>query len=270
MAADPSRWWYALIPFPVMVLVRYALVGVITLLLPTAGPSRAEALPVLLLGLAASLAGALVIVTAPVFVAGLVLDIRALRTHSVWTPNWGYAALGLAAVVGLVINWVALLSIPAAAAYLGIRRREVGHPLGGGQPASGTPTSPDRQDVGAPESRWRPKSRWGYGVVVPPALELTGRGALWAVRTTGLLRQGSDPLTLLVPVAALLVAVGLVPVFAVSLYLDASAVGDASAEETPDPQVWGLLGIASLLSVPLFRLTLMPLVALAYGVRRGA
>lgn len=262
MPSDPSRWWYALLPFPVLVGLRYVLDGLITLLLPTAGPSRSEALPVLLVGIAASLVGALVVVTAPLFVAGMLLDIRTLRDHSPWTPHWGYGVLGILPILGLLIDWLALVSIPVTVAYLGLRRYRVGYPLGSGRPAdraatTGSALLSDRPSI----------SRWGYGVMLPPVLELAGGTVLWVVRATGLLRQGSDPLTLLVPVALILIALGLVPLFAVSLYYDAKAVRKASNDLTPNPLAWGLIGLGSLVGLALFRVTLMPFIALVYGIR---
>lgn len=257
MTRDPSRWWFALVPFPILVGLRYGLLWLTTLLLPTAGPSRSEALPVLLSGVGASLVGALVVATAPLFVAGVVLDIRALRARSSWRPHWGYGTLGILPVLGIFVEWFALLSIPTAIGYLELRRRKIGHPLGHGDADVDTTTDTVRSSAHSP-------SRWWYGVVIPPVLELSGGGVFWTVQTSGVLRQGSDPLTLLVPMAFILVAIGLVPLFAISLYLDAKTVSDG----TLDPQVWGLLGIGSIVGLVLFRLTFMPLVALAYVVRR--
>lgn len=259
MSRDPSRWWYALVPFPVLVGLRYALVWLTELALPTAGPTRSEALPVLLLGLAASLVGALVVIAAPLFLGGLLLDIRTLRTRSAWTPHWGYGLLGAIPVAGLVLVWPALLSIPAALTYLERRRRMVGHPFGDGRTAE--PSSKATADARA---RTTP---WVYGIVVPPALEVAGAVLAWGVLSTGLLQQGAAPLSLLVPIATSLVAVGLVPLFAVCLYLDATEVRDASEAATPRPLVWGLLGLGSLVGLAFFRVTLMPFVALVYWFR---
>lgn len=263
MASDPSRWWVAMLPFPVLVALRYVLVWLTTLLLPSAGPTRAEALPVLLLGVGSSLVGALVVVTAPLFAAGVLLDVRTLRTRSSWRPHWGYGALGLFPVLGIFVEWVALLSIPAAIGYLELRRRSVGYPRGREQP----PDAATRTGAVTSSAHASP-SGWWYGVVIPPVLELAGAGLLWTVRTTGLLGQGSAPLTLLVPVALTLVAVGFVPLFAVSLYFDAKTVSDASSESGPAPRVWGLLGIGSLAGLLLFRITFMPIVAGSYVWRR--
>lgn len=262
MSGAPSRWWSALLPFSVLVGLRYVLVWLTELLLPTAGPTRAGALPVLLLGLAASLVGALVIATAPLFIGGLLLDIRTLRTNSSWTPHWGYGLLGLIPVVGLVVTWVALLSIPSTLAYLEHRRRKVGYPYGDGQPAE--PSSPsDAIHLSAGP----PTSRWVYGILVPPVLELTGKVLSWTVLWTGLLRQGSTPLSLLVPVGTILVAVGLIPLFAVCLYFDATVVRDAASEAMPTPLVWGLMGLGSSIGFVFLQISLMPLVALLYLVR---
>lgn len=263
MASDPSRWWFAIVPFPVLVGLRYVLVWLTTLLLPTAGPSRAEALPVLLLGVGGSLVGALVVVTAPLFGAGVLLDVRALRIRSSWRPHWGYGALGVFPILGIFVKWVALLSIPAAIGYLELRRRRIGYPRGRGQPPDvGTTTGVVTSSAQASQSEW-----W-YGVVIPPVLELTGAGLLWTVRATGVLDQGSSPLTLLVPLALTVVAFGLVPLFVVSLYVDAKRVGDGSSGTGPGPRVWGLLGVGSLVGLVLFRITFMPIVALLYIWRR--
>lgn len=262
MTRDPSRWWYMLVPFPILVGLRYALLWLTTQLLPVAGPSRSDALPVLLSGLGASLVGALVVATAPLFVAGIVLDIRALRARGSWRPHWGYGTLGIVPVLGIFVEWFALLSIPTAIGYLELRRRNIGHPLG--QPDADRDTTTDTVESSAHTH----PSRWWYGVIIPPVLELTGAGVAWTVRTTGLLRQGSDPLTLLVPMALIVVAIGFVPLFAISLYLDAKTVSDASSDARLNPQVWGLLGIGSVVGLLLFRITFMPLIALAYIVRR--
>lgn len=262
MRRDPSRWWYALVPFPVLVGLHYGLEGLTALLLPTAGPTRAEALPVLLAGVATSLIGAIVVVTAPLFLVGLVLDVRTLRARGTWSPHWGYVVLGVPPVVGVFVEWVALLSIPAAIGYLERRRRTTGHPFGSGK--ADTEVSTDATQPSGHAYR----SRWWYGVVLPPLLELTGGGIVWIVRTMGLLRQGSDPLTLLVPIAIIGVAIGLIPIFAISLYLDAKTVSDGSSGGISNPQIWGLLGIGALLGLVLVRLSFMPLVAIAYLVRR--
>lgn len=262
MAHDSSRWWYALVPFPILVGLHYGLLWLTKLLLPTAGPSRSEALPVLLSGLSTSLVGALVVATAPLFLAGVVLDVRALRARTPWRPHWGYGTLGVLPVLGIFFKWFALLSIPTTIGYLELRRRKIGQPLGQGEAEMETTT--DMVASSTQASPWR----WWYGVVVPPVIELTGAGVFWFGRTTGVLRQGSDPLTLLVPIALIMVAIGLVPLFAVSLYLDTKTVSDASGETIPDPRVWGLLGIGSLIGLALFRLSFMPLIALAYVFRR--
>lgn len=263
MTRDPSRWWYALLPLPILIGVRSVFVGLMKLLLPTAGPTPAEALPVLLMGIGASLVGALVVVSVPLFTAGVLLDIRALRTRSSWTPHWGYGALGVLPVPGIFVEWFALVSIPAVIGYLELRRRSVGHPIGRGQPTDrGTTTAADQSSA-----RTSP-SRWWYGVVVPPVLELAGQFVVWTVRTTGLLRRGSDPLALLVPMALILVGVGFVPVFAISLYRDAKAVREVSGDTILDPRIWGVLGLGSLVGLVLFRITFMPVIALAYVLGR--
>ena len=264
MARDPSRWWYLLVPFPVLVGARYLLAWLTGLLLPTAGPTPTEALPVLFLGLGASLVGALVVATAPLFAAGVILDVRALRTRSSWTPHWGYGTLGLLPVLGVVVEWVALVSIPATIGYLELRRRRIGYPLGRRRSTDGDTTLATVQSSIQP-----PSSLWWYGVLVPPVVELTGRFVFWAVRTAALLRQGSDPLTLLVPVALTLLAVGLIPLFAVSLYRNAKGEGGspAAGEPTLDPRVWGVLGLGSVVGLLIVRTTFMPIVALAYVLR---
>lgn len=262
MSHNPSRWWYALVPFPVLVGIRYALLWLTSVLLPTAGPSRFEALPALLSGLGASLVGALVVATAPLFLAGLVLDIRALRARASWRPHWGYGTLGVVPIVGVFIEWVALLSIPTAIGYLELRRRKVG------QRSGYEAADMDPETASVESSAQAPRSRWLYGVILPPVLELTGVSVFWTVRTFGILRQGSDPLTLLVPIALVLVAIGFVPLFAISLYRDAKTVRDTSSTAIPYPHVWGFLGIGSLVGLVLFRITFTPLVALAYLLRR--
>lgn len=262
MTPDPSRWWYALVPFPLLVGVRYGLTWLTTQLLPTVGPSRSDALPVLLTGVGASLVGALVIVTAPLFVAGLVLDIRALRARGSWRPHWGYVALGAVPVLGIVVEWVALLSIPTAIGYLERRRRATGHPFG--HAAADMETTAAMAEATTQTS----PSRWWYGVILPPALELTGAGVFSTLRASGVLRQGSDPLTLLVPLALVLIAIGFAPLFAISLYRDATAVRDASSDAILDPRLWGLLGIGSIVGLALFRISFMPFVAVAYLFRR--
>ncbi len=263
MTQDPSRWWYALLPFPVLVGLRYGLVWLTMLVLPAAGPSRSEALPVLLLGLGASLVGALVVASAPLFIAGLILDVRTLRNHATWTPHWGIAALGILPLLGLVVKWTALVSIPAMIGYLGLRRSRTGYPFGQGQ------ASDDETTTAIPQSSTQlPSSQWWFGVVIPPALELAGGLAVWIGRTTELISQGSEPLSLLLPVALILLAGGLVPVFALSLYLNAKTVSSRPDESRLDPRVWGLLGLGSLAGLVLFRVTLMPLIALVYLLQR--
>lgn len=260
MTRGPSRWWYALVPFPVLVSLRYGLGWLTKQLLPTAGPTLAEALPVLFSAVGASLVGVLVIATAPLFVAGLFLDIRALRDRGSWKPHWGYGIPGVVAGLGIVVEWLAILSIPTAIGYLAVRRRRTGQPFGNAGSHMGTSSS---TTVSAADS----SPSWWYGVVLPPVLELTGWALLWLVRTTGALRQGSEPLTLLGPMALVLTAVGLVPVFALSLYLDAKRVGDT----VPYPGVWGLLGVGSVLGLVLIHSTFMPVIAIAYVlVRRQA
>lgn len=263
MTNDPSRWWNALLPFPILVALRYVVVWLTTQLLPTAGPTRSEALPVLFLGLGGSLIGALVVATAPVFAVGLALDVRALRNHSSWTPHWGYGILGVVPVLGIFIESFALVSIPVAGGYLAIRRRRIGYPL------EREPMAERDPKIATNRSRLHePASRWFYGVVIPPLLEMAGWLVLWLVGTTGILREGSDPLTLLVPVALVLTAVGLVPLFAVSLYLDARAVNDAQGGPIVKPVVWGLVGLGSLVALVLFRAPFTPIIAIAYLVRR--
>lgn len=260
MTRDPSRWWYALVPFPTLVGLRYGLVGLTAQLLSTAGPSRSAALPVLLSGAGASLVGALVVVTAPLFVVGIVLDIRALRARGSWRPHWGYGTLGVLPVLGIFVEWFALLSIPTVIGYLELRRRNIGHPLG---PAAADVDTPTVEST----TQTYP-SRWWYGVIVPPVLELTGWGIFWTLRTSGGLRQGSDPLTLLGPIALILVAIGVVPLFAISLYLDAKTVNEASSDSIPNPTIWGLVGVGSIVGLVLFRITFMPLITVAYVLRR--
>ncbi|MFB6192263.1 MAG: hypothetical protein ABEI11_02950 [Haloarculaceae archaeon] len=263
MSRDASRWWYALLPFPAFVGLRSLFLALTGVLLPAAGPTRGEALPVLLAGIASTLVGGLVLAAAPAFVAGAVLDVRTLREQSRWTPSWAYAvALAAVPAAALAVERAGVLAIPATVAYLVVRRRRVGEPFGRSAPADAPASTPAEPTTGAPDSPW-----W-YGVVGPPALELTGSVVLWAGRVTGVLREGSDPLALLVPAAFVLLGVVLVPVFAVSLYLDARTVRDAPTGPQLDPHVWGLAGLGAVVGLLLVRVTFMLPIALAYEYRR--
>lgn len=263
MTRDPSRWWYALLPFPMLVGLRYGLLWVTTMLLPTAGPSRSEALPVLLTGISAAFVGALVVVAAPLFLLGAILDVRALRTHSSWRAHWGYAALGMLPALGLFVEWVALVSIPSTLGYLALRRRRVGYPMGGGRSAE-----VDEMPQGIRPSAQTAASRWWYGVVVPPVLELTGRVVTWSVRQMAVLSPEGEPLALLVPMGLVLLPVGLTPVFAASLYFDAKRIRNGAGSVDLEPGVWGVLGLGSLFGLVFLRVSFMPMIALAYLLRR--
>ncbi len=193
----------------------------------------------------------------------MVLDIRALRACSSWTPHWGYGLLGVLPVLGTVVKEVAVVSIPVAIGYLALRRRRVGAPFGSGVTVdTASPSATKASPIPTPTTRW-----W-YGVVIPPVLEVTGLVGYQAFRTTGVLRQGSEPLTLLAPMAFIVIAIALVPLFAISLYKDAKALRGTSNGPSIDPRVWGAVGLVSLVGIVVVRISFMPIIAIAYLVRR--
>jgi len=62
-------------------------------------------------------------------------------------------------------------------------------------------------------------SNWWYGVAIPPVLELVGGGGILVAGRLGLIQDGANPLTILVPGFTLLAGLFLIPVFALCLFL---------------------------------------------------
>ena len=82
-------------------------------------------------------------------------------------------------------------------------------------------------------------SDWWVGVALPPLLEVVGLLALSLSDATG----GSVTALDVLPAAFYLLALVLIPVFALALYLDARAVARSTETWTPDPRLWGASGI---------------------------
>lgn len=281
----PSRWWYGVAALPVAIgfLALYLLAS--SLLLTQ--PIQAESLMkqgiwmVALVLLAGFWSGFLVVASGliqllfPIF---LVMDIRAIRrSERSWTPSWAYSLIAIPSVALLLSSdpWSPqlptlsenphpLILYPlvfiAPLGYLYQRRRYVGVPFGkrqGTEPSGSTQS--DSEDEARVTDHAGQISRWWYGVVLPPALSVLGQfgqvsSALWVV--------------------LVIVAIFLIPLFALSLFLDARAIAKSEQSWNPNPFVWGILGLVPLTPLFLGVLTylnsaLMVPLALLYLYRRN-
>ncbi|QCC46615.1 hypothetical protein [Halobellus limi] len=109
-------------------------------------------------------------------------------------------------------------------------------------------------------------SDWWVGVALPPLLEVLG----WIGLELLFPESGGSPTAFdFVPAVFVLVSMLLIPVFAVSLFFDARAVGRSAESWSPNYRLWGVVGIV----VPIAGLALVdsPLllfVGSAYLLRR--
>lgn len=211
------------------------------------------------------------------------MDIRAIRrSECSWIPTWAHSPIAIPSVALFLSSdsWapqmptfsespLLLLLYPlvvlAPLGYLYQRHRYVGVPFGeysGTKPSAST-QSDSEDEVKVTDDGPR-ISRWWYGVVIPPALSLLGqigqvRSAVWAVLTFG---------------AILLGAILLVPLFGLSLFLDARAIAKSKQNWNPNAFVWMMLGLGPLVPLFLGELTylnsaLMIPLALLYLYRRN-
>lgn len=280
-----SRWWYGVAALPVA--MAFLVLYLLTIGILLTQPVQIEALlkrydwMIALVILAGFWSGILFVATGliqllfPVF---LVLDIRTIRQSDCsWTPNWMYSLIAVPSVALFLFtdSWTPqfptgsekalhlllyLLAVFAPLGYLYQRRRYVGVPFGerrGTEPSASTQT--DSEDEFEFSDDGRQVSRWWYGVVIPPALSILGqiglvRGAVWALFVFG--------------------SILLVPVFALSLFLDARAIARSERNWKPNPFVWGVLGLGPLVPLLLGELsylsaTVMVPLALLYLYRRN-
>ncbi|QIQ77659.1 hypothetical protein GL213_00020 [Halogeometricum borinquense] len=56
----------------------------------------------------------------------LVLDVRALRRDSTWSPSWAWGLTGVVHLVGTMFTTLLVVSVPALSVYLYRRRGQVG------------------------------------------------------------------------------------------------------------------------------------------------
>lgn len=90
------------------------------------------------------------------------------------------------------------------------------------------------------ESKYR-RSRWWYGVAIPPVLSIVGWGGFRLIVSTIGFRQG---VLGIVPFAgAVILSLVLSPLLAVSLYMDSRSIRDSEIEWDPNPLLWGGIGI---------------------------
>ena len=112
-------------------------------------------------------------------------------------------------------------------------------------------------------------SNWWYGVLIPPVLELLGGGGILVAGRLGLIQDGANPLTILVPGFTLLAGLFLIPVFALCLFFDARAANQSNTSWNPRPVFWGvgslLLPLAGVIA---FSYSLLVPIATVYLYRR--
>jgi len=112
-------------------------------------------------------------------------------------------------------------------------------------------------------------SNWWYGVVIPPVLELVGGGGILVAGRLGLIQDGANPLTILVPGFTLLAGLFLIPVFALCLFFDARAVNQSNTPWNPRPVFWGVGSLLlPLVGVIAFSYSLLVPIAAVYLYRR--
>ena len=110
-------------------------------------------------------------------------------------------------------------------------------------------------------------SRWWYGVVVPATLVLLGSGTARIGSMVGLFGEGGSALGFLFVILTLLLGLLMMPVFAISLFLDARKICSADVPWTPNPYVWGLAGVAPIVGLVFGTFSLMIPIALVYLYR---
>lgn len=114
-----------------------------------------------------------------------------------------------------------------------------------------------------------PDTDWWVAVAVPPALELLGFFGLELFDRAGLIREGGSALAVLVPGFAVVTSLLLIPVFALGLYKDATAVRAAGETWDPNPTLWAAVGlVVPLVGVAASTSTLMVFIATVYFIRR--
>ncbi|RDI71710.1 hypothetical protein [Halopelagius longus] len=124
----PSRWWYGVAPFPVVVCTAFLAEVAARRFVAV---STAAGDPNVALGLASfalvALAQGVSVLVAVVVLASLLLDVRALRRAGEWTPTWAWGLAGVVHFAAVEFTPLFLVSVPSLAYYL-YRRRERAKP----------------------------------------------------------------------------------------------------------------------------------------------
>ncbi|SFR33310.1 hypothetical protein [Halogeometricum limi] len=125
----PSRWWYGVALFPVVVLTtvvsRFGLrrFTAVAMANSTSNDDALVGLVAFVVSILADYLGVLVALLVVTFVA---LDVRALRDGNAWRPSRAWILAGVAHLVGAVFSPALLLSVPSLTYYLYRRRERVG------------------------------------------------------------------------------------------------------------------------------------------------
>ncbi|RYJ14965.1 hypothetical protein ELS19_14065 [Halogeometricum borinquense] len=126
--SSPSRWWYGVVPFPLVVLTallsRFAVHRFIKL--STSGSGESDSVAAIASFLLSSFADLVGLSVALFVLVCLVLDVRALRRDSAWSPSWAWGLAGVVHLVGTMFTTLLVVSVPALSVYLYRRRGQVG------------------------------------------------------------------------------------------------------------------------------------------------
>ncbi|WP_049985145.1 hypothetical protein [Halobellus rufus] len=218
----------------------------------------------------------------PVFAVSLYFDARAVaRSAESWSPNyrlWGVVGIAVPVVGFVLVDSPLLLFVGSA--YLLRRWRSTDASVdvasdvydadgwydddstanGAGDEGNG---ALDVEDGGPSEAEPRPRSdrisRWYYGVALTIATYVVVLVSAPIVLTLIGVQENAAFLYDTVPafaallpfvlVLALVLGVLLIPVFSVSLYLDARAVGESDVGWEPNRTLWAAVGVVHLLNV---------------------
>lgn len=127
--SGPSRWWYGVAPFPLVVcaalLARFATRRFVAVSSAGGDPNVAAGIASFALSVLAQWTG---VFLALVVLVALVLDVRALRRGERWTPSRAWTLAGVAHLLGAVLAPVLVVSVPSLSYYLYRRHERVGSP----------------------------------------------------------------------------------------------------------------------------------------------
>ena len=252
-----SDWWVGVALPPALEVVGW--LGLV-LVPESSGSATALGLP----------AGVLVVVSQlliPVFAAALYFDARAVaRSAETWVPRpriWG--GLGVAVpIVGLVLADSPLLVFVASAYLLRrFRSRDAGSGAARGVYSDDGWYEDDRvRDEGDPDDAHEAPeriSRWYYGVALTVAsflVVVVATPVLVAVmgmpENAQFVYETVPAVGVFLPFAvvfSLIASVILIPVFSLSLFLDARRIRESDVAWSPDQRVWGAVAVVHLCNV---------------------